>query len=309
MGRPGITFDQVAAAADALVAETGTATLKAVRERIGGGGMGTIHKHLAVWNANRPKGPAPAVELPPELIRGLSAWVGQAATAARSDAEDRLVRAQAEAVLLSQSSEELEAERDSLLEQGVVLSTERDKAVATAVEREKEIARLVTEVERERALAGDATVEAAKVRLKVEDQAGQLSDLKAQVSQINDALAREKEAKAAAETRAAVLQAQLDNAQKTVAGAEDRAKDLQTRLDDAIALTSSVRSEYEQRLLELDKQAKAAVAAERAEAEKARDAAHSSEVENADLKARLEAMQERIEQVQTELKTIQAKQV
>lgn len=298
MGRPGITYDKVAAAADALVAETGTATLKALRERLGTGGMGTIHRHFSTWNDNRPKGPVPKVELPPDLERALSAWVAQTSTAARADVEDRLVHAQAEAVLLSQSSEELETERDSLLEQGVVLSTERDKAVATAVEREKEIARLVAEVERERALAGEATVEAAKVRLKVEDQAGQLSDLKAQVGQLNDALAREREAKASAETRAAVLQAQLDNAQKAVAGAEDRAKDLQKRLDDATALSSSVRVEYERRMQEIDKQGKAGIATERAEAEKARSAAHAAAVDVADLKPRLEAALKKIAELE-----------
>lgn len=298
MARPGITYDQVAAAADALLAETGTATLKAVRERLGSGGMGTIHKHLAVWNANRPKGPAPAVELPPDLVRGLSAWVAQAATAARSEVEDRLVQTQAEAVMLSQSSEELEMERDSLLEQGVILSTERDKAVATAVEREKEIARLVQEIGRERYLASAATVEAAKVKLKVEDQATHLAEIKTQVAQLGDLLAGERDAKAAAETRAAVLQAQLDNAQKSVADVEDRARDLQKRLDDATALSSSVRSEYERRMQEIDKQAKAAVATERAEAEKARVAAHSAAVEIADLKPRLEATRKKIEELE-----------
>jgi colicin import membrane protein len=88
MGRVGITYDQVAAAADALLAETGNATLKAVRDRLGSGGMGTIHKHLTAWNANRPKEPAPPVELPADLARGISTWVTQAATAARAGAEE-----------------------------------------------------------------------------------------------------------------------------------------------------------------------------------------------------------------------------
>ena len=54
MARVGITFEQVAAAADALVGEGQSPTIKAVRERLGTGSPNTIHAHLVQWRQARP---------------------------------------------------------------------------------------------------------------------------------------------------------------------------------------------------------------------------------------------------------------
>lgn len=104
MGRSGITYEQVAAVADVLAAENGNATLKAVRERLGTGGMGTIHRHLTTWQANRPKAAVPVVALPDTINRELNQWVLQAATAARGEAEESLAQAQAAAIELAPAS-------------------------------------------------------------------------------------------------------------------------------------------------------------------------------------------------------------
>lgn len=54
MGREAsITPQQVYTAADALVAEGGKPTLRAVRERLGSGSLGTIAKWLQQWKANQ----------------------------------------------------------------------------------------------------------------------------------------------------------------------------------------------------------------------------------------------------------------
>ncbi|WP_343878783.1 DNA-binding protein, partial [Cupriavidus pauculus] len=49
MAREGITFEQVAAAADALVGEGQQPTIRAIRERLGTGSPNTVHKHLTAW--------------------------------------------------------------------------------------------------------------------------------------------------------------------------------------------------------------------------------------------------------------------
>lgn len=294
MGRIGITYDQVAAAADALLSETGGATLKAVRERLGTGGMGTIHKHLAAWTANRPKGPAPTVELPQELVRGLSAWVAQSATAARSDAEERLVQAQAEAMLLSQAGEQLEAERDALLDQSVVLTTERDRALATATERASEIERMAKDVERERALAGEAQIEAAAARLKLESQHEQLADMRASLARLNDALDTERQARGQAETRAAVLQAELGAAQKEAERERDDTRAVQAQLHKALLDSEKARDAYEGRIQDLDRASKEAITAERVATDKARTEAQAAALQVADLRVRLVAAEEKV---------------
>ena len=54
MGRDAtITPDQVYAIADAIKAEGGKPTLRAVRERLGSGSMGTITKLLQGWKSGQ----------------------------------------------------------------------------------------------------------------------------------------------------------------------------------------------------------------------------------------------------------------
>ena len=61
MARQGITFEQVAAVADALAGEGQQPTIRAVRERLGDtGSPNTIHKHLAAWREARPVAAAAA---------------------------------------------------------------------------------------------------------------------------------------------------------------------------------------------------------------------------------------------------------
>ena len=67
MARPGITFEQVAAVADAMLGKGQQPTINGVRERIGTGSPNTIHKHLLVWRAARPQTIAAVPELPASL--------------------------------------------------------------------------------------------------------------------------------------------------------------------------------------------------------------------------------------------------
>ena len=65
MARQGITFEQVAAVADALAGEGQQPTIRAVREKLGDtGSPNTIHKHLTAWREARPVAAAAAPELP-----------------------------------------------------------------------------------------------------------------------------------------------------------------------------------------------------------------------------------------------------
>jgi colicin import membrane protein len=138
MARIGITFEQVAAAADALVGAGKQATIQAVREALGNtGSPNTIHKHLTAWRAARPQAVAAAVELPAELVNALGAEISRAAAKARAEIEGQLVQTLAEAAELSAAGEALEIERDELTQQVGTLTTERDQATATALEREQ----------------------------------------------------------------------------------------------------------------------------------------------------------------------------
>ena len=54
MARDGVTYEQVAQAADALVGSGQQPTIRAVREHLGRGSPNTVHRHLQAWRDARP---------------------------------------------------------------------------------------------------------------------------------------------------------------------------------------------------------------------------------------------------------------
>ena len=65
MGRPGVTYEEVAAAARSLTEEGKRATAAAVRERLGRGSLTTIQRHLQTWREH--EAPVEAVKKSMEL--------------------------------------------------------------------------------------------------------------------------------------------------------------------------------------------------------------------------------------------------
>ncbi len=211
MGRKGITYEQVRAAVEALEAERpGSATLEKVRVKLGNtGSHGTIHRMMTQWRDARPQAATPPVSLPSDVERALGAWVTQASTSIRAEAEERALQFQAAADELARAGEELEAERDQLLADIAALTTQRDQEQATASERAVEIQRLLADVDRERSLAGAAQREAAGAKLKADSQVEHLAEMRTRVESLSKALDAEREARTAANSKAAVLDSQL----------------------------------------------------------------------------------------------------
>jgi len=150
MARQGITFEQVAAVADALAGEGQQPTIRAVREKLGDtGSPNTIHKHLTAWREARPVAAAAAPELPQALTAAIAAEIERAASRARGEIEGRLVQAQAEAAELAAAGEVLEGERDELAEQVAVLTTERDTLAGKAAQQAADLAEAQQRIERE----------------------------------------------------------------------------------------------------------------------------------------------------------------
>ena len=88
MGREAnITPDQVHAIADAIRAEGGKPTLRAVRERLGTGSMGTVSKHLQQWKAGQERQAATELALPPALQRAVLDFMATELAAARAPLE------------------------------------------------------------------------------------------------------------------------------------------------------------------------------------------------------------------------------
>jgi colicin import membrane protein len=274
MARAGITYDQVARAAEEMKSAKENPTLKAIRDRLGSGGMGTIHKHLTAWSENQPKAPPVPVAIPESIARDLNVWVQAAANVSRAEADERAAEMKAVAEALTKENEQLEADRDALHLQIAALTTERDQEQALAQARAAEVERLTRDLERERDLAGKAQIEAAQAKLSLTTQQDQFAETKKSLTELTSIAEAERKARISAEKNAAVLEAERDAARKDAG----RIAGLQEHLDAAHAKGERLQAEFDQRL-----------SIERAGAEKVAAEAKAVAVSNADLKARLEA--------------------
>lgn len=233
MAREGITYEQVAAAATALLGEGQQATIRAVREHIGTGSPNTVHRHLAAWRDTRPQVTTVAQSLSDSLTAAIAAEIDKAATKARAESADRLVQAQAENIELAIAGEVLENERDTLVEKITSLTTERDREAATALERTAEIKRQEQNLHRERCVAETALIEVAQNRNKLESQAEKISEQIQQIKQLRAQLEEQTKGRIDSEKLAAVTVAKLEAAEHRASTAEAAAKEYKTQAQQA----------------------------------------------------------------------------
>ncbi len=224
MARIGISFEQVQAAADALVGAGKVATIAAVREALGTGSPNTIHAHLVKWRAARPVAQSVAHELPAQLVNAIGQEIAKAASLARSEIESVVVQAQAEAQELSALGDSLETQLADIIEQLTDTATERDAATATAAERSTEITRLLSDVERERGLSSAAQLETATMRLRSESHLERLEAQAKEIAALKESLSKADLARQESVTAAAVANAKLVAANEALAQAQEREK-------------------------------------------------------------------------------------
>ena len=245
MARIGVTSEQVSAVADALIGEGKQATIRAVRERLGDrGSPNTIQKHLSAWRDARPMAAAAALELPQTLAAAIAAEIGRAAAQARAEIEGRLVEVQTEAADLAMTGESLEDERDSLIAQMAVLTTERDTLAGKAAQQAADLVELTGRVEREQQAAEAARVELATARLRAEGLTERHAAQGKEVEQLRAAVEDERKGRIAAEQAAAVLAARLEASAELVVRAETRAELAERQADQ---VTQDVRKAHPER--------------------------------------------------------------
>ena len=245
MARIGVTSEQVSAVADALIGEGKQATIRAVRERLGDrGSPNTIQKHLSAWRDARPMAAAAVLEFPQALAAAIAAEIGRAAAQARAEIEGRLVEVQTEAADLAMTGESLEDERDSLIAQMAVLTTERDTLAGKAAQQAADLVELTGRVEREQQAAEAARVELATARLRAEGLTERHAAQGKEVEQLRAAVEGERKGRIAAEQAAAVLAARLEASAELVVRAETRAELAERQADQ---VTQDVRKAHAER--------------------------------------------------------------
>ncbi|WP_247351335.1 DNA-binding protein [Ralstonia pseudosolanacearum] len=238
MARQGISYEQVADAAKALVAEQLRPTLSAVRERLGSGSMNTIHRHLTAWQGQQKPAARKLGDLNPRVLAALGSEISRAADDAAADAEAALAQVMNENAVLASTGEALEAERDALTQELQQVATERDKLAGKAAEQAAEIDRLNTEAERERAELASVRRALAQVELRLEA----VPHLERDLSELRTQMATEQAARVAADRAAAVAEAQRDaadtarmQANERLVSAESREHQVRTQLAEAQA--------------------------------------------------------------------------
>lgn len=177
MARPGISYEQTAAAADALVSRGLEPTIRVVREALGTGSPNTLHAHLTRWRAQQSPAVSPAVELPAALVRCWSDALSAAVEAGRADLQQALEAARAEALELAAAGVALEREQEVLDARLAELTRERDQAVGRADAQVSELERLRFDLGMERAARRTADEERMMAAAQVAELAARLADL------------------------------------------------------------------------------------------------------------------------------------
>lgn len=225
MARPGITYEEVAAAADALVADGERPTINAVRDALGTGSPNTIHRHLQAWKSTQAPARREAARLPDELAAALAEEIERQAARARADAEQAALEAQQTADALAATGEQLESEVDALTEQVAVLTGERDQVTDERDRLIEERDRLAAELERERNALELEREQHADARNRVTTLTEQRDQLRTELADAQATAKQAEQVQVESEKQAAVLVAKLEAEQARSADLAERLAD------------------------------------------------------------------------------------
>lgn len=156
MGRPGITYHDVAKAADALQIEGVNPTIERVRTKLGTGSNGTITPHLRQWKAqsndsqqlaSKEQLPEPLVTLIKSLWRHMLDDVENQVSIAKKDSEQTIATLKQQLINLETSHQQCQQRYNQL--QQTKEEINRDKLTLTAGLSELKQANTVTQVQLE----------------------------------------------------------------------------------------------------------------------------------------------------------------
>ncbi|MBR9829320.1 MAG: hypothetical protein GYB41_11845 [Oceanospirillales bacterium] len=235
MARPGITYEEVAAAADALVAEGERPTINAVRDALSTGSPNTIHKHLTAWKVAQAPARRETARLPDELAAALAEEIERQAARARADAEGRALEAQQTADTLAETGEALEEQVADLTAQVAEVAGERDQVIEERDRLTEERDRLAAELERERNALERERGQHADARNRITTLTEQRDQLKTDLIEAQAAVKQAVQGQVQAERDAAVLTAKLDAEQAKSADLGERLAAEKTDAKQAIA--------------------------------------------------------------------------
>ena len=246
MARTGITYEDVTAAIDKMVAAGEAPTIMGIREVLGTGSPNTIHRHLDEWRNAQPKQQAKPVQLPAVIADALTKELERQAAEARAEISADLQRARDSANCLSTTGLELEANIRDLQEELEAKDAENAKLKADFDRVTDSLARAQHDLEAERKVTNEQRDELALNRNRVITLTDQITDLKSEITSLKNDLKTANATLIEVEKAGAVATAQLE-AEKA------KNSDLVSRLADEKAALAKLSDRYELALTECAK--------------------------------------------------------
>lgn len=218
MGREAkITYEQVAAAADAMCAANLRPSSRTVRERLGNtGSMGTINRLLQEWKLTKERHVAQPLTLAPVLQRAILDFMAQELATAKAQFESALAEQRQEMTDLAIENERQGVDIEDRINAEVALRAELATLQGRIAQTEGELANARHETIGEREDAAKARIELAKALLRLEA----MPRLEADLGALREELKTERLERTAATQQAAVLEAKLEAARERAVQAE-----------------------------------------------------------------------------------------
>ena len=251
MARTGITYLEVTAAIDKMIANGEEPTIMGIREILGTGSPNTIHRHLSEWRDAQPKEQIKPVVLPPAIADALTQELERQAAVAREKISADLQRAVDSANYLSKTGEANEAEIEELREKLEAKDTEITNLKADFDRQTDALSRAQHDLEAERKVTHEQRDELALSRNRVLTLTDQVTDLKAEITSLKDDLKTANATLIEVEKTGAVAAAQLASEQQKTA-------DLVSRLNTANEAISALKADHKSEIEAMRNEAKQA---------------------------------------------------
>ena len=211
-----VTYENVAEASEALIANGQKPSVRNVIKQLGGGSPNAVLKLLGEFKSGRPVIRLTDVDLDPAIVAAIKRQMQTVAAEATVAAEERAASLTDDLQTLAESSQQLESaneqlanelttvrdELDALITRGATDAAEAAHKLDTA---QAKINELSADLHDERQRSSDAQVALGKAQARVEA----IPALEAQITKLQNDLEAERKEHAAADQRTAVAEAQI----------------------------------------------------------------------------------------------------
>lgn len=186
LGRPGVSFTEVATVAERLTTRGDRVTAQAIRAELGSGSLGTIQKHVTAWRAGQRTVKAESDALPADLQRALVAHIEHRVSEARAVLEAELTECQGERETLASELERQATELSTAIERIQQQNTDLARQGGSIATLESALSEARAQADKERQAAEEARKASALAELRLEN----LETLRTQLSEEREARRR-----------------------------------------------------------------------------------------------------------------------